>query len=237
MNYDPPPWRITEYNIDRVKAIIYYLQSDDSSWERQEGIRMIWNGADKTAHDGVSSGPDKPLKCYGIANPDGCYTAQNTVSKLIDEDFCPSWLGPDKKEDYLYTTPDGVQISLIKPDQTDNVPVPSEEECRQHLHEILDGCDNDLNANPMNWKAGGVLTLGGWEYGFMAANSRPAAPQRPLAWCIVRDGTVNLWGTGWLSFNFGDQLRKFFDGINGKTGRNVYSTEKWSFIYENLDGH
>jgi hypothetical protein len=252
MNYDPPPWGITEHNIDRVKAIREYLKSDASSWERQLGVPMIWNGADETAHDSIGSGSpdtctstkrdtcDQPLKCYDISSPDrvdGFYAAQDTVSKLIDEDFCPSWHGEDKTEDYLYTSPDGVQISIVKPDNNDNVPVPVEQECRQHLHEILDGCDNDLNLNPMKWKAGGVHVLGGWEYRFMAVNSRPTPPQTPLAWCTVRDGTANVWGTGWLSSDFGDQLRKAFDDKNGEIGGSVYTTEEWSFLYEYMDGH
>lgn len=122
--------------------------------------------------------------CYDIASHDGLsgsYAAQDMVSKLIDEDFCPSWRGQDKSEEYLYTTPDGVRISLIKPEQNDNVPVPSETECRQHLHEILHSRNNDLNANPMKWKAGGVLALGGWEYRLISFNPRPTAPQKPLA--------------------------------------------------------
>jgi hypothetical protein len=62
MNYDPPPWGSAK-GADRVKAIKKFIQEDKSSWERKDGVRMIWNGADENAHDSQSCGLN-PL-CQG----------------------------------------------------------------------------------------------------------------------------------------------------------------------------
>lgn len=51
MAYDTKPWNDNLQGIERVKAIRSYLLSDDSSWERSPGIRMIWNGAKQEDHE------------------------------------------------------------------------------------------------------------------------------------------------------------------------------------------
>ncbi|KAF2105862.1 peptidase S8/S53 domain-containing protein [Lophiotrema nucula] len=53
MNYDPPPWGQVEMGRERVEKIKEFLKKDETSWERNTGERIIWNGADKAAHDSV----------------------------------------------------------------------------------------------------------------------------------------------------------------------------------------
>jgi hypothetical protein len=54
LSYDSKPWDDSKQGIERVKAIRDYLVSDRSSWERQPGIRMIWNGAGENEHRSAS---------------------------------------------------------------------------------------------------------------------------------------------------------------------------------------
>lgn len=60
MSYDQIPWDDSLGGLARVKAIRDYLVSDASSWERQPGIRMIWNGAKKEDHESAGANIAKP---------------------------------------------------------------------------------------------------------------------------------------------------------------------------------
>ncbi|KAH7392248.1 peptidase S8/S53 domain-containing protein [Phaeosphaeria sp. MPI-PUGE-AT-0046c] len=60
LSYAQRPWDDSKKGIERVKAIRDYLVSDASSWERQPGIRMIWNGATKEDHESAGASTAKP---------------------------------------------------------------------------------------------------------------------------------------------------------------------------------
>lgn len=105
MSYDKPPWRVKDRNKARVHAIKDFIRSPSSPWERKLGFNMIWNGADKGAHEGANppicqrDGHDcnlSPLDnllritsqyCNGIETKH--YITAGTIGKLIDEDFYP----------------------------------------------------------------------------------------------------------------------------------------------------
>jgi hypothetical protein len=55
LSYDTKPWDDNKQGVERVKAIRDYLVSDQSSWERKPGIRMIWNGAGENEHKGANA--------------------------------------------------------------------------------------------------------------------------------------------------------------------------------------
>jgi hypothetical protein len=54
MSYDPKPWDDSKTGVERVKAIVEYLTSKDSSWERKPGqtdpVNIMWNGATEEKH-------------------------------------------------------------------------------------------------------------------------------------------------------------------------------------------
>ena len=101
----------------------------------------------------------------------------------------------------------------------------------------------------MNWKGGGKLERDHWTYSLKPLHDRPAPPDKPSAWCEIRDSDkstckVTLSGTGWQSSNHGQELRErldwTWDGIK-KNKFKLYkvglNTTMWgeSFKYE-LEG-
>lgn len=64
LSYAQKPWDDSKKGLERVKAIRDYLVSDASSWERQPGIRMIWNGAAKEDHESAGANAANPQKPY-----------------------------------------------------------------------------------------------------------------------------------------------------------------------------
>jgi len=57
MKYEP--WDKSKKGLDRVKEIKRWITTPESSWQRaadpDKQVNMIWNGADKAAHDSVSN--------------------------------------------------------------------------------------------------------------------------------------------------------------------------------------
>jgi hypothetical protein len=66
MSYNPKPWDDSKMGVERVKAIVEYLTSKDSSWERKSGqtdsVNIIWNGATEEKH--------KEACANGLCNPE-----------------------------------------------------------------------------------------------------------------------------------------------------------------------
>lgn len=55
---DQRPWKDLT-GVARVKEIIEYIQSDQSSWARvTNGVRLVWNGATKEDHDSADNRDD-----------------------------------------------------------------------------------------------------------------------------------------------------------------------------------
>jgi len=60
--YDKKPWDDTKTGMNRVREIRRYITSKASSWERKQGINVIWNGATEEDHksagaNGLSNAP------------------------------------------------------------------------------------------------------------------------------------------------------------------------------------
>jgi hypothetical protein len=257
MNYDPPPWSTNDRSVNRVKSIKEFLQSGKTTIERVADVPMIWNGADQAAHESATPeessntcdlrkrdtcDTDKPLECRGLQG--NTYATRNTLSRFIDTEFCPRMETveePYPHVTYLVGTPEAVDIGVEMIGQ--KVDKPSSADCSKYLHEILDGCDQPGEGNPMNWKAGGRLWKGGWDYSITLLNERPPAPSMPSAWCTVDNSEVKMWGANWLDSGFGHELREGFEKDNESNGFNTqenglgYDLANWNFQYEFMDGH
>ncbi|KAF2871603.1 hypothetical protein BDV95DRAFT_594687 [Massariosphaeria phaeospora] len=248
MAYNTPPWQGGLQGRARVEEIRRFIKEDpQGGWKRPDkngrpGVRIVWNGA--TANNQKEAGPDPeipppnltPVKCNGLGNNDDYkYVTRNTISALIDNTYCPLWAGATEASAvgtgmYLAGTPETVEISVFGDE--DDAKIPTVEDCKKYLHEILDGCDQDNN--PMNWKGGGELEVDEITYRIQPQGARPPAPGKPTAWCALKgDGVLRMWGTGMLNSGFGIELRTKLGSVQGLDTADW--EEKWE--YELLDGH
>lgn len=142
INYDPPPWQVTELNKNRVTEIRKFISSPASSWKRiDSGVNMVWNGADEDAHRAAveepqnaaghnlcqrgsdDCNPDQTPEvtsklCNGIDNKH--YITKDTIGVLIDQNFCPDAVAQGRhdggthsiKRTYLQGTSEQVDIAI-----------------------------------------------------------------------------------------------------------------------------
>jgi hypothetical protein len=154
----------------------------------------------------------------------------------------------------MHDTPEAVEIGAIGDTQTEGGITP--QECEKWLHVVLDNCDTDATANPMNWKAGGEIEVNHWTYSIKALHDRPPAPKNPSAWCKLFDCgdagcKARIWGAGWLTSTpaHGEDLFRAISttaeilnspGVNQQLGdHHGISTERFheTWGYELKDGH
>jgi hypothetical protein len=106
--------------------------------------------------------------------------------------------------------------------------VPTKEECEAHFMDLIDNCDgNDAN-NPMNYKAGGLVTVGTNKYHITPEKPRQAASAGVKSAC---DSTYKaafndyvVWGHGWDSADNGQTLKQQVKGC-------ALLPDTWSFAY------
>lgn len=194
------------------------------------------------------------VKCKGLQ--DNTYATRSQLSDLITNTYCPMLAGMSDSigtGHYLSGTPEAVDIFAGPSLNTQSSPKP--EQCVKNLHKILDECDTDRSANPMDWKAGGEVEVDGWTYSITTKRSRPSAPKRPSAWCQLENCrgktgcTARLWGAGWLSSGLGHELREGFelqqtiltgkDVVHQMGGHPGIDVSSWgeAFRYEAIDKH
>lgn len=178
------------------------------------------------------------------------YVFGDTLADLINNEYCPKLAGMSSGiglGSYLPNTPETVEIGAIGKINVRDKP-PSVDDCKKHLHAVLDGCDiGHDDYNPMNWKAGGEIQVDGWTYSIKPLHDRPPALNKPKAWCQIDSCgfmdlgcTLRIWGAGWESSNFGTRLREQLEEASKGLPHDLgYDTSKWGekFIYELLDGH
>jgi hypothetical protein len=251
MSYDTQPWleegKPEPTKIDRVKAIRDYIKDERSSFERLDGsgIRVLWNGATVHAHEDADSLIDPAIKCNGLrvelesdnkrqeatSGSTTGYITRDTLSALIDNDACPQLPGlvaaGSKEPTYLDNTPE--KVAIFMDPATDGQAIPSVDDCKQHMHEIRDGCDGN---NAMNWKGGGSYTFDGWTYSITPKGERPPAPHAPSAWCELHDDVIRMWGAGCLNSGHGKELKDAFVQQDY-----LVADTDFSFQYELKDGH
>ncbi|KAF2105280.1 hypothetical protein BDV96DRAFT_655774 [Lophiotrema nucula] len=103
MSYDTPPWG-SATNLDRAIEIRDYMKQE-SSWQRKKdsGVNILWDGAKQEDHD--SADPDLPSAL--VIGPSECnglhsrhYVLRDTLSYIIDADFCPTLESELLKNDF-----------------------------------------------------------------------------------------------------------------------------------------
>ncbi|KAF2494344.1 hypothetical protein BU16DRAFT_563268 [Lophium mytilinum] len=193
--------------------------------------------------------------CTGLQS--NTYVTRNVVHDLIVNTYCKLWQGDVKKVGiggYMHDTPEDVEIGAMGDIEADGGITP--EECQKWLLKVLDDCDTDATANPMNWKAGGEIKVNHWTYSIRALHDRPPAPKSPSAWCRLEDCgdsgcTARIWGAGWLTSTpaHGEELLGAFDTVQkiltseGQVqqlgGHRGINTSHWreTWKYELKDGH
>jgi hypothetical protein len=258
MAYDEVPWDKNKQELDKIKAIKEYIQTDKSSWERKanSGINIIWNGATKEAHDSVGANPsscsgtkkrqdcsDEPLlppepaklHCVGLGS--NKYAGRERVLKIIDEKFCPEAAEQghlDKDSGSIARTYNEGTLEEVHA-AMDWAPgenfTPDLEKCKAIMREITDSCDTDNS----RWKSGGEKGDGPVNYRWKVERER-----RPIDQAHSWGGCDNhysgvfdvntVWGAGWLGDDNGDAL---LDGLKKKG----LSPTEWSFNYGGGDDH
>jgi hypothetical protein len=111
---------------------------------------------------------------------------------------------------------------------------------------VLDGCDGNNPANPMNWKGGGFVQVGKVRYRIDPKALRQPPPRTPGGGCSFTGNAladhVWIWGNGWENSDFGEGLKrnlracglstfKFSYGL-GKDGRE-WTAEADTGVFQN----
>ncbi|RSL79299.1 hypothetical protein CEP52_017540 [Fusarium oligoseptatum] len=211
LSYDTVPFDTSDGNL--VKNLKAYLQSDQASWERVEGVRVLWNGVTE------ENNPRKVIECNGLG--ENVYVEGDDVTSLIKDTFCPDvgvrrgLQGQSASVSSIYNigTPNEVTLSLSTEEGLNSNY--NEQDCVKYLMEAVDGCLSTDN-NAANYKGGGSTTVGGATYNVAPGSLRSAAHYGKQAGC---DGTYKLafndywvWGHGWASSDYGESLKNELKG-------------------------
>lgn len=153
-------------------------------------------------------------------------------------DFCSSYVvqpehttGWSASKVYHSGTPDEHKMSVSL---TDEVADFNEDECLDSMSRIINSCDGNDAANPMDWKFGGQYVRGEYTY-----EVTPAADYRP--WPVIQktDGSCKGWyhalwssytiyGAGFSDYDSGQKT--LLPAIKGCLGLGVTA---WKFEYQN----
>ena len=221
--YDTVPFDTSDGNL--VKNLKAYLQSDQASWERVDGIRVLWNGVTQ------ENNPKEAFQCNGVGK--NTYVEGDGVTGLIKDTFC-SDLGTRQglrgqstavSRTYNKGTPNEVTLSLTaEPGFSVNY---NQDDCVQYLLKSVDECSSTDN-NAANYKGGGSVTTGGTTYAVSPGSLRAAAQLGKQAGCestykaLYNDYWV--WGHGWASSDYGESLKTELKGC-------ALLPDTWDFVY------
>jgi subtilisin family serine protease len=247
LSYDTVPFDTSDKNL--VKNMRKYLQK--TSWARPGGVPMLWNGVTEKdnpkieAQASSTSGPapttisppppppKSPEKhCKGLANSQ--YVSRTELADIIENQFCPDVVkqgGADKDSGsigrhYNDGTSESVSIAI---DGTPGVPLkPSQDDCKKHFLEIIDGCDGNSPDNPENYKGGGTFSDGTFTYHIDPLTLRQPASEGKQGGCVGAYKALwneyTIWGHGWDSADRGDSLKKELGGC-------ALLPDTWDFQY------
>ncbi|KAH6866620.1 peptidase S8/S53 domain-containing protein [Alternaria rosae] len=145
MNYES--WDQSKQGLDRVKEIKRWITTPESSWERAKDpdkqVNMIWNGADKAAHDSVSnnqspspsSQPQKRTFAVGLEQT----TTPECSNTISNGDFPPFTTCKSKHENRYFfyrldnnEEPDSLCISLLNDFHQDDQGATTDEYLFEH---------------------------------------------------------------------------------------------------------
>jgi hypothetical protein len=126
--------------------------------------------------------------CYGAQgtsqNYASAYALYSKTAQFCSEVNRDKFPGPDWSLTYYYNvgTPDEVSYTIVLAHGQSAF---DETACNRAMNNLLDQCDTDRSANPMNWKQGGEYTDGNTLYIIRPTrNGRPwPYPSRAKASC------------------------------------------------------
>lgn len=109
--------------------------------------------------------------------------------------------------------------------------LPTKDNCIKHLLHIVNACDADQD---FHWKAGGWYEIGQWTWSIVPETERPVAANNTSAWCTVRKhSSIDLWGAGWSSVDFGEELKAAIENTEIPNHPKIkVDTDDWKFDYE-----
>ncbi|KAJ3466795.1 hypothetical protein MRS44_004359 [Fusarium solani] len=193
LSYETVPFDTSDGSL--VKNLKAYLQSDKGSWERVPGIRVLWNGVTEETHNSKEHAQCNTLQA-------DFYVERDDVKSLIENEFCPdATVRRDLQQDsfsisrtYNEGTPNKVTLSM-------------DLETGSSVKHNGDDCINQ----PANYKAGGLITIGGDRYRVSPGTLRSAAEKGKQAGCDsaykVFFNEYWVWGHGWASSDNGKSLQ------------------------------
>jgi hypothetical protein len=261
LGYEEKPWGADNSFANkkaRVQAIKNFIKSEGSAWERKSGsgINIIWNGADKTAHQSVGANacgtgaskhkrqdcsqsppppPSNGPKCNDLNTNPTKFVKKDMIWNLVRDTFCKEASDQGKLDDgtnsvartYNQGTPEEVNVAIDSPDAGF---VPNTEKCQEFMTKLTDDCDY----GNVDWKAGGELMDGEVKYRWSPTKERQSVKDiGKWAQCnndyrVVYDGNI-VWGAGWLGSDFGHAL---LEGLQSKG----LAITGWDFKYEAVQG-
>ncbi|KAJ4188666.1 hypothetical protein NW767_011774 [Fusarium falciforme] len=225
LTYETVPFDTSDGSL--VKNLKAYLQSDKGSWERVPGIRVLWNGVTEETHNSKEHAQCNTLQA-------DIYVERDDVKGLIENEFCPdATVRRDLQQDsfsisrtYNEGTPNKVTLSMDL--ETGSSVKHNGDDCIKYLMMAVDDCDSSSEVNPANYKAGGLITIGGDRYRVSPGTLRSAAEKGKHAACDsaykVFFNEHWVWGHGWASSDNGKSLQ---DEVKGC----ALLPDTWSFEY------
>ncbi|KPM39889.1 hypothetical protein AK830_g6661 [Neonectria ditissima] len=220
LSYETVPFDTSDgVLVENLKA---YLQSDQGSWERAQGVRVLWNGVTEVDN------PGEHVECNGLGK--NIYVERDSVNDLIENDFCPSTSMQNGLQQrslsvsriYNEGTPNMVTLSIDS--QTEQ----TEQDCVKYLKMAVDDRDIPSKINPANYKGGGSTTVRGATYRVSPGSIRAGAEKGKQAGCdSTYKGLFNdywVWGHGWGSSDYGESLKNEIEGCSPLPGT-------WRFDY------
>ncbi|OIW27885.1 hypothetical protein CONLIGDRAFT_634211 [Coniochaeta ligniaria NRRL 30616] len=223
LSYDKVPFDTSSGNLV-TNARDYIKSNPAAGWERRDHARVLWNGVTEADNARYKTCTDI------MANK---YVARETLRSAIEDDFCNKNLNAPVSIRYHEGSMEDVTVHLEYYHDNPDPSVLTQASCRQNLLEITDGCSiPDVHDNPLNFKAGGVASLGGATY-----RIEPQSLRQPASRAYDQDGNgcncvykfwyddFTVWGHGWISEDFGVAFREKLKAkcsLNGQT---------WTFNY------
>ena len=201
-----------------VKNLRAFLQTDQASWAREPGIRVLWNQVTEADNPKQQQqlAPAEQKTCRGLGSSK--YVAREVLRHIIENKFCPDAVAQgtlDKDSGsimrrYNEKTMEEAIIAIdyrpgldFKLNQSDCV--------RYLLGDITDGCDGNDPANPENYKGGGSIRVSEVNYRIEPQTLRQPASKGKQGGCsttwqaLFNDNWV--WGHGFESDDWGAALK------------------------------
>ncbi|KAB5531313.1 hypothetical protein GE09DRAFT_1251915 [Coniochaeta sp. 2T2.1] len=210
LSYDTVPQGIDTSSGKLARSMRDYLATNPAAgWEREIGVRVLWNGV--TESDVPFTSATLKKECFDIASRK--YVERDLLRAIIEDKFCPDFVGHGSiSRRYNENTMADVQISI---EYNSNEPRTKDLCIRYLLGELVDACYHPAD-NPANYKAGGTAILGDVTFKIEPqANRQDTRPGVDMGCSSAYKGFYNeywVWGHGFASDDWGENLENQLKG-------------------------